>query len=227
MADSLLFDGSDDLRAFSAGNYSGAGAMSIACIVKPTTLAASSQFFVNYNTAGSAGVLVDVTTLTVYDGTNVRTGPTVVNDEWWLLGYSKAAGTVTPRYHTYRYSTTTWAHGNFSGTTVSAASSGVQWMQSGAEPMGGSLLIGAVWDSNLADAAFEELECLKDNWIAAAPDEAWRFDTTGAITPFVGTSTQTASTGGTLDTGDVPVCWDDAPQDPPVPPTAGFYWLTA
>jgi len=78
------------------------------------------------------------------------------------------------------------------------------------EAAAGNILIAAVWDSDLGDGiASLSLETGLSAWVAAAPDEGWRFDKTSTITPFVGTSTQGASTGATLDSGDAPAGWSD------------------
>lgn len=209
MADSLLFDGVDDSRTYSAGNIAGNGALSLAMIVKPSGVLVDWRWSVNWNAGGSSGFGALNALLWISSGTQ-PTGPTIVTDEWWLLGFSKATGTVTPRYHTYRYSTTTWAHGTFSGTITNyPACTSIRFMDAPGELFAGNLLIAGVWDSELADGTFETLEAAQADWVTAAPDEAWRFDTTGAISPFVGTSTQTGSTGATLDTGDAPAGWAD------------------
>ena len=220
MSDSLLFDGdggaTGDCRAFSAGSLAASGALSLAFVVKPVGAFSGFDFLVNWNPDGSfnpsAGITLNGGVLTAWDGSSPdRTGPTLVTDEWWLIGYSKATGTVTPRYHTYRYSTTTHAHGNFSGTNANwTALSTIRLMHAAGEAFPGNLLIGAGWDSELSDAAFEALAVGGlQAWENAAPDEGWRFDTTGTITPFAGTSTQTDSQNETLDVGDAPAGWSD------------------
>jgi hypothetical protein len=213
MPDSLLLDNVDDLRQYTAGNIAGTGALSLVAIVKPSGAFSAYDWLFNWNGSIAAGLGLNGGVMTVYDGASERTGPTLVTDEWWLMSLTKATGTVTPRYHTYRYSTTTWAHGNFSGTVANfPACTAMRWSGVSGELFPGNLLIGGVWDSDLGDGiASLGLEATKGAWVTAAPDEGWRFDTTGTITPFSGVSTQNLSTGGTLDVGDAPAGWSDGP----------------
>lgn len=211
MPDSLLFDGVDDVRTYSPGNVAGSGALTVVCVVKPDATS-HYQFIQSFNLSSRSGCsLVDTEEFRVNDNvTEPSGGPTITTGEWWLLGMTRAAGSTTPRYHTYRYSTTTWAHSNWAGTMANfPATTSIRFGFSAGEQFQGSLLIAGIWDSELSDGTMETLEADTASWTTAAPDEAWRFDTVGTITPFVGTSTQTASTGGTLDTGDAPAGWSD------------------
>jgi hypothetical protein len=224
VADSLLFDGdgsgSGDYREFSAGSVVGTGAFSQVAIVKPVGAFSGYDFIINWNPSGlnpGAGLTLNGGVVTWWNGTTERTGATLpASDEWYLIGCSKATGTVTPRYHYYRYSTSTPAHGNLSGTMGNwPALTAIRWMHSAGEAFPGNLLIGGMWDSELSDGTFETLATGGlEAWISAAPKEGWRFDTTSAISPFVGTSTQTASVNETLDVGDAPAGWTDASWDP-------------
>jgi hypothetical protein len=72
-----------------------------------------------------------------------------------------------------------------------------------------------VWDSVLSDAALEALPLSLAAWVAASPKELRRYNTAGTVTPLVGTSTQTGSSGGSLAVGDVPAGWDDSLGPPP------------
>jgi hypothetical protein len=63
----------------------------------------------------------------------------------------------------------------------------------------------------LSDGTIETLITGYQEWIDAAPVEAWRCDTMSAIQSFgtTGTSDESSRVGTTLDTGDVPSGWDD------------------
>lgn len=221
MPDSLHYSTSGG-KGFTQGSLAGNGALSVAAIVKRTGDASSTYGWISQWAGSTAYVLGTIfpdaggvnTTLATYNGSTERNAaPTMLllYNEWYLIGLSKASGTTTPRYHLYRYSTDEWEHGNFDGTMANypAPSGGVEWASAGGESWIGNLLVGAMWDSELADATFETLAFEKPAWITAAPDEAVRFDTTGTVTPFVGTSTQFGTTGGTLDVGDAPAGWSD------------------
>jgi len=212
MPDSVDFSTADDYREFSPGNIAGNGALSLIAICKPVgaTLDGLYHWFFNINNIAAGFGIVNAQ-LEVYDGTSERVAITVpAIDEWYLIGVTKAAGTVTPRFHLYRYSTTTWTHTNGGGTIVNfPALTQLTLPHLLTETFDGNLLIAGIWDSELSDATIETLELGKASWVTAAPDEAWRFNTAGTITPFVGTSTQTNQQGGTLDVGDAPAGWSD------------------
>jgi hypothetical protein len=225
-ADSLLFAGGGNERGFTPGSFVGTGAFSVAVVVKRTGWDGGTfAYTIRWNLPAGSDPLgigmadIGAGQLCVYDGTNERfADPTIPlnQDEWYLIGISKAAGTVTPRYHVYRYSTSEWEHGNFGGTIANfGAPTTIVWAQDSGQSWVGNMLIGAVWDSDLADATFETLELDKASWYTAAPDEAYRFDTAGTITPFVGTGSQNTSNGATLDTGDAPAGWSDAGEEAP------------
>lgn len=75
---------------------------------------------------------------------------------WELWAMSKAAGTVTPRFHRYRYDTTTWSHGNGGGNVQDFATT-IDAMYVGTRP--GSSETGDFWvaavggvNANLSDS---------------------------------------------------------------------------
>jgi hypothetical protein len=234
MADSLLFAGGTDRRQFDQGTVVGTGAVSVAAIVKRTGAdggGSTYSWFCRFQNTGAdsfplglldpalAGTNLVITT---WDGaTEVQADPTIttVLNEWYLVGVSKASGTATPRYHIYRYSTAQWEHGNFGGSigNYAAPDQGIVWGLEGGEGLVGNLLIGAIWDSNVADGTFETLAFNMPAWVTAAPKEGYRFDRTSAITPFVGTGTQSANGSETLDVGDAPAGWSDTAAVADVP----------
>jgi hypothetical protein len=225
MPDSLLFDGTDDRRRFSPGNFAGTGAFTFACIVRPDTPSHYFWICTRNGDAGSPGGLLAIDNssnfLIVYDGTERNSGPNSITPgatSWFLLATTKAAGTTTPRYHIYDYDAEAWTHGDYSGTIANLGSwSSIGIAESPIEYYAGNILIAAVWDSNVSESTLDTLTGAKGAWTAASPDEAWRFDTTSTITPFVGTGTQTLSTGATLDADAAPAGWTDGDPPPAYP----------
>jgi hypothetical protein len=221
MPDSLLLDGVDDYRAFSAGSLAGSGAISFAVIVKKAT-DSSWQNLNGWNALDAACFISDANNLVFGDGTTFALSAftVLVSEGWVLLGATKTSGTTVPRFHKYVYNTSTWTHSDaFAGQTIpnlpalSAYRVGIN--PSGFQAFPGNILIDAAWDSVISDATFETMEFSKQAWADASPDEARRYDTIGEIIPFVGTSVEQTSIGGTLDTGDAPAGWNDDTGPPP------------
>lgn len=218
MSDSVLFDRVDDYRQFTQGDVSGAGAFSAALIVYVTASGNYRWYITRGNDAANGGIigLSSSDTPELYQSPNGRHPNDLLfgisPNQWWLLGVSKAAGTVTPRFHAYDYSTDSWAHGNaVDGTTPDFASwtGGVGFNRSSGEYGGGNYLVGAVWDRALTDGDFELLTYSFEEWVNSAPDLGVRFDAAGTLTPFAGSSTQSGAAGGTLDSGVFPTGWSD------------------
>jgi hypothetical protein len=223
--DSLHFSGGSDRREFSQGSVAGDGALSCAMIVKTTGGESAYSWMLRFDAATDAMILGTIdggtdATLTTYNGTTERqANPTMVIPwgEWYLIGLSKAAGTTTPRYHVYRYGTSTWEHGNFDGTLANypAPTAGLVWGHAASEAFTGNLLVGAIWDSELSDATFETLELALSAWVDAAPDHLVRFNAEGYCADITGTSVGQVDAnlmvGGTPDLapGDAPSSWDD------------------
>jgi hypothetical protein len=219
MSDSLLFaQASTPARDFDGGTFVGTGALSAVFIAKPTATAldAVDHYLVSFNTLGSltGGLLVEVGSLSYWSGTgSASVGPTVpAANEWYLFAATKATGTSTPRFHMYRYSTSTWTHSN--GDIANASTDDVVannriGHRAGTGYWDGNILIGGCWDSQLADLAVEGLAFNKPAWVTAAPKEAWRLDTAGSFPPFVGTSTYGTAVDCSLDAGDAPSAWVD------------------
>ena len=214
MPDSLLLNGSTDFRDFSAGTVVGSGALTCLFILKKG-LDTTWQNPGGWNAIDGHFFISDQDKLVLSDGTNFNPGATnvLIASGWVIVAATKAAGTVAPRYHIYNYGTTTWNHANAGGTITNlpALSTYTIGLSGQAfQPFSGSVLLDAVWDSELSDGALEAMTLNLSDFIAGAPKELRRYNTAGTITPLVGTSTQTAQSGGTLDTGDAPAGWSDA-----------------
>ncbi len=220
MPDSLLLNGSTDFRDFSAGTVVGSGALTCLFILKKA-LDATWQNPGGWNALDAHFFLSDLDRLVLSDGTNfnVSTSPFTVAHGWGIVAATKAAGTVAPRYHIFKYGTGVWIHENAGGTITNLAALTTYTIGLSGQafqPFSGNVLLDAVWDSQLSDGALEAMTLNLSDFVAGAPKELRRYNSAGAITPLVGTSTQTAQSGGTLDTGDAPAGWSDSlgpPQD--------------
>lgn len=121
------------------------------------TLAAMVNF-VTFVTAGTIFATNDQTnpSLTLYtastssemrlfDGVTDNAGMTALaTGVTYLLGFTKATGTATARYHVYRADTNAWTHGAFGGTNVNGATTT-------------SMCIGSYANSNATDALNAEV----------------------------------------------------------------------
>lgn len=193
------------------------GAFTIVALVKKGD-DSNFQWIVGVNdstTAFKYGLCFDGTTLTgVVNGFGDVTGPTLtVANGYMLVGFGKAAGTSTPRFHSYIYGTDTFSHTNASGTQGDPASGageikfGVAF--NGAEAYAGDTAQLAIFNRNLADVEFEQLAFSLQGWYAAAPVGAWEFDqesTSMPIRDWTGNgANQTSISGTSVATASVPV----------------------
>jgi hypothetical protein len=218
MADSVLYDGTDDTITVSIGQTGFTGALTIAFIVKQTADTAS------FRTLYTGGFTPDYAfrhngtgMLDIWVGSAVA-APTAtwqVGGGWMLGAVTKATGAATPRFHTYIYDTTTWLHENAGSASAgfsAPATSNKIGSATGGEYWNGNILIAGIWNSVLSDANIETLITGKPAWSTLSPIEAWRLDATSGIASFAsgGTSTESSRVGTTLDTGDVPAGWTDS-----------------
>ena len=230
MADSLILDGADD-KIIVGGLPAnlGSGAMTTIFIVKADVWNSYSVIFnvnaldggLQMNNDSPEKLVAGIMTANygVSQFGHTETG-------WLLLGYGKATGQVPAQFHKYNYATNAWLHSGPVGGNVSdnlPAATSLRIGESAAFPgsgfWDGNMLIGAIWNSLLSDAAVEALAFSKGAWEAAAPAVGIRFDSASALSVFAGTATQTSRTGTTLDVGDVPTgpggTWTDVSGPPP------------
>jgi hypothetical protein len=230
MPDSVQFDGVDDkidIGGFPANTAS--GAMTLLAILRLTAYDAYDTVF-GWNSE-DAGLQFDAFTPIAgqYAGYSPgfvssldTTGYDINNDvnDWLLLGWGKAAGTVVPRYHKYSWATSVWGHSGSNGNatitnmpalTALHASNNIVF---GTQQIKGQLLIAGVWNSLLTDTQVEALIAGKQAWIDAAPVAAWRFDSATVLNTIVGATTQTSRTGTTLAAGVAPAGWLDSAAPP-------------
>lgn len=223
MADSLLFDGVDDYIHFTAGGIVGTGALTCVAIAKITSDTSSYRNFVGWNALDAVFGLDNSASshLAWYpvDGPAISTLTVTAADGWTVVGLSKPDGAASAvKFHKFPYGGA-WTHESDSpGLAVELAACtrvilGARGDLAG-NFMNANILIAGWWDSELADATIETLSAGTDAWVAAAPAEAWRLDTTSAISSLAGTSTEAARVGTSLDSGDAPTGWADAGGPP-------------
>lgn len=89
-------------------------------------------------------------------------GMSVPKSTWVLIGFSKAAGTVKPRFHMYNFSTKTWTHAE--GTTSRGEGTIANWKRfriggktNSVGPFKGVIAAIARYNKALSDSQFEAL----------------------------------------------------------------------
>jgi hypothetical protein len=141
-------------------------------------------------------------------------------DGWVLVAAGKNAGSATPRFHKYVYSTGTWTHSNAGGTLTDGSSPGAggyaETSQAGTDLFSGDLAAVAVYTgTNLTDAQVENLPFSLAHWHEAPPTAMWVLDqasTTQNVPDLTGGGAgQTSLTGTTVATSSVPVLGYGAP----------------
>lgn len=135
----------------------------------------------------------------------------VVADDWVLLGWSKTAGSSTPRFHRYKYSTDAYIHEDGTvtfgdGRTVNHVRIG---QYEGVNNLNAEVAVVAVWNRVLSDAEFEALPFSLQAWHALAPAALWPLDqsaTTQSVLDLTGGgANQTTLNGTAVSTASVPV----------------------
>jgi hypothetical protein len=100
--------------------------------------------------------------------------------EWQLFAVSKAAGTATPRFHNYGYSSATWDHRNGSGTIGNGASVSGGTVRFGAWENSfyaeGEYAAAALFSRSLSDAEVEALAGSYEKWLKLDPAGMWIFN---------------------------------------------------
>jgi hypothetical protein len=182
MANARYFDGTDDELITSAGSVDTTGAYSFAVLFRGDSSApAATRYLLHIFSSVPGfrrGFRVDSTgVLATGNLVTYVTGSTTINeDEWIIVGVSKAAGTATPRFHIYQGGS--WTHENASGTQTDPAGTdatvqfgtygGVAWTQE-------DMAAAAVWNSELSDSEMESYT----GWDRPAgwryPDALWSF----------------------------------------------------
>lgn len=210
------FDGVDDLIVCSAGSLVGVGngAVTIAIIVKVNDTSKDGAVIYCGGTDLS-GVSLELFSGNWYGSSQAPSlAAASTSDGWTLIAYTKAAGTVTPKFHKYVYSTATWTHSNAGGTHDNgvAVQSGDNLQMgkwgNGSDRCAVDLALGGVWSRELTDDQIQQLAFSLQAWYAASPVEAWLLDqasTSQAVRSWSGSSAQTSITGTSVSTSSVPV----------------------
>lgn len=216
------FDGVDDFITLSLGNCAslGGGAVTVAAIVKITQMDGP-PFFLGGGGLGTRLTLNPfssqwqaATHLDFFVNVVPISNPGDLN-QWRLIAFTKASGTVAPRGHEFEFDTSTWSHANAGSTLPNATTTasvmylGRLFQDSGvADFLPGRLAVVGVWDSALTDTQIETLETALQNWVDLSPVGLWALNQASVATPVedltVGNADQTAITGTTVITGDDP-----------------------
>ena len=139
---------------------------------------------------------------------------------WLTFIVRKATGTAIPRFSYYNHTSTTWTHGNATGTTGNGTAPGAGGFiitdTTGDEEFDGRVAVMAAWSNELhwtadgsGDSAIEAagLEDSLQNWVDESPTSLWPFNqasTATACYDMVGDADETEHTGTTVVTGDDP-----------------------
>jgi hypothetical protein len=228
MPDSVAFDGADDRIVIGGLPASlGSGAMTILFIVAADAWNSYTQ--VQAWNSIDAGVMCNnaapenLTAGNVAGNYGVSQFGMTETNQWVLIGWGKAAGSVACTFHKYVYNTATWIHSGPVGGSLTDNMPALtsMWIgESTAFPgsgfFDGLILIMGIWNANLSNTTVETLLQTKQAWIDAAPAVGIRFDSASAISGgvFAGTATQTSRTGTTLSVGNTPEEWSDAAGGP-------------
>lgn len=197
------------------------GPLTIAALIRPASTPGQPQTIWSTSGGGVTQLMRGSDTFIYWwDGAATRamnTGLPV--NEWGLVAWTKAAGTVIGRGHVYLYSTNVWVHANAGNTSAAPTQSGVVTiglLNPGTQPFDGDIAVVGIWDTLLSDAQIESLALDLAAWYAPAqPRGLWLLDQ-AAVTMSVpdlsgGGANQTAIVGTTVSTNSVPI-WTPGEQ---------------
>ena len=179
---------------------------------------AAVKYGLNAGTANTTNVSLGLNASNVVScsmGNSARAGSTTVvaADGWFLLGMSKATGTVLPRFHIYKYGTNTWVHEN-AGSSIANVTPAVAAHLSGQKGStnfwNGDIAVAGFWNVVLTDAQFEAIAFSLPPWFAPAqPKGLWILDQSavGQLVPDLsgGGANQSAITGTAVSANSVPI----------------------
>lgn len=172
-----------------------------------------SYFYVN----GSGALELDNTTA----GFSTSSLPVNSDDGWVIAGYTKASGSVAPRFHRCYMSSTTWSHSDGNNSPGSPSSPGVggHWAIGFApgEGMNGDIAAIAVYPTVLSDVQIETLMASYDNWVGLSPTMMVILDQASIATPLVdliNDADQTSISGTAVSVGSPPIAFNTVPGAP-------------
>lgn len=217
------WDGVDDRITLSIGGCDVvSGPMTALALVRPDDLGKWQHVLALVTSGGTVSTAFGIANnnhvfVDTNNSTSAQTAAVAVAaaDEYAIIGFSTATGTAAVRLHYYRFSTTTWAHADASGTYAkgSSVAGGEVWL-SGSDVYDGDQAAVVLLNTNLSvDADVEAFAAVSglDEWGAhASAVGGWRLNqaaTSTAVTDDTGNGAdQTAITGTTV-----------VAEDPPIP----------
>lgn len=232
MADSVLFDGSDDDLLFDIGNADiPFGPVTVAMVMKDNSFTegnfdallvtedsgASTRYWNTYMYGFGSNVFM------ASDGSTDVTGPAAVDigtlgltGQWVILVVTKATGTAAPRFHRYD-GTNGWDHqdagSNLTNGTTPPSTGKLRVGRDGVfgSPADINMLIFGIKDAVMSDVEIEALSAGHQAWVDAGFVEGVRLDAVSGLTSFAasGAMTLDSVTGAVVDSGDAPSWWDD------------------
>ena len=196
--------------AFAIGASTFTGDMTIMAITRRTTNAILHVvFYVGTATSGAARIQYAI------DGSNNHNlrlgastqalGTLTVADGWACHGVTRTAGTTTPRFHRYIYSSNTWAHGNAPGTlgdpTTPSTTCYIGDWSSGGDAWGGDIQMVGYWNAVLTDVQIENLAFDLSAWYQVPPKGLWILDQETTSQSVPDTSGNGSNQSGIVTTG--------------------------
>lgn len=181
------FDGVDDKVTVSIGATDYLVGPGTVCAI--ATLAADGTLRCVFNAGNSTGGSnrwnLRVDALSKIDsgiGSTNLASPTLtiaVADGWVLFGWSKATGSVKPRYYKYVFASNSFSAedgaSNIANSTAPGTSS-VIGARVGAQFWSGDIALVGIWNAVLTDAQIQALAFSLGAWFAVAPKGLWLLD---------------------------------------------------
>jgi hypothetical protein len=191
------------------------GNVTLMALIKPITNIANDHWIAQgYTSANAALWGLLYTSSKFYNENNFGSGNGApVLTDWMWAGYTKATGSVKPRWHFHNLTAATaWSHVD-DGSNVADGSGTISKFAIGGHGtsgtgMQGSIAAIAMWSSVLSDATIETACASAAALAASSPSMGFLLNqaaTTTAVTDFTGHgSTQSSLTGTTVDSDDPP-----------------------
>lgn len=195
------------------------GAHSIVAVVKPDVLTGNQEVVAFGDSANTRGGLAysAAGALTYFTPTEARSsvGSVVTADQWQILAFTKAAGTIVPRWHRVATDVGTWSHATLDNTITDKTNT-ITRIQIGQfiEATGnvdGQIAVIALFATELTDAQIESIQTAKTTQVLKNLGAVglWEFnqgDITVPVDDLIGTADQVAESG-TAVLADKPTGW--------------------
>lgn len=209
------FDGVNDQIVTALGSVPSTGPFTYATIFKRGTT--DNGFLWGTHDSGNLSVNImrilgfatDVYELHINNSAVQRTSTFTIlpSDNWVILVVSKAAGTVLPRCHRYKFDTATWTHENMNATMADASGTADRVIfgerNAASDDLNGKIALAGAWTSVLSDSDVELLDNGLSSWTSLNPVALWRFDTDNVVSGLqdtIGGADETSHTGTTFST---------------------------